>query len=216
MYNNRENDVISFRFRASKGVVSGPRGGRVLVVLRVDHCDVIHGKPGRPLHFQRAQPSNPLISPPCGSIWYPLRNRLRQIYLWLHNGIRLFSLLCSLHDNDVSKIFQKKGAESSEKNSFYKKMSRMVDSNPLDDVCDGFERASSGGFAFLWDEAVISESWVKDCSWVFFYFTLTCLEYQVLRHKSCAITRISDSIMYGGYGIALQQGSEYRDKMSRA
>ncbi|XP_076823966.1 glutamate receptor ionotropic, delta-1-like [Clavelina lepadiformis] len=102
----------------------------------------------------------------------------------------------TVSDKYIYDFIMKKGAESSEKNSFYKKMSRMVDSNPLDDVCDGFERASSGGFAFLWDEAVI--------------------KYQVLRHKSCAITTISDSIMYGGYGIALQQGSEYRDQMSRA
>ncbi|XP_069045115.1 glutamate receptor ionotropic, delta-1 isoform X3 [Lepisosteus oculatus] len=105
----------------------------------------------------------------------------------------------TVRDTAVYSYFKAKGTNPLEQDSTFAELWRTISKNNGNDnsvanPSDGVRKAKKGGFAFLWDMAVV--------------------EYAALTDDECSVTVAGNSMSSKGYGIALQHGSPYRDLFS--
>ncbi|MBN3297553.1 GRID1 protein, partial [Amia calva] len=105
----------------------------------------------------------------------------------------------TVKDSAVYDYFRAKGTNPLEQDSTFAELWRTISKNNGQDnsvttASEGIRKAKQGGYAFLWDMAVV--------------------EYGALTDDDCSVTVTGNSVSSKGYGIALQHGSPYRDLFS--
>ena len=104
----------------------------------------------------------------------------------------------TLDDTSIYKFITEKGETSIDDKDKYKAMSKMIQrpENQLNNLTEAMHKVRSGSeeFAFLWDIDVIEHVLTKD--------------------ENCTLLNVGPTIYEKGYGIALRQGSQYRDLFS--
>uniref|UniRef100_A0A4W3GFG5 Glutamate receptor n=1 Tax=Callorhinchus milii TaxID=7868 RepID=A0A4W3GFG5_CALMI len=105
----------------------------------------------------------------------------------------------TVHNSEVFQIIKMKGQNPFEVEQTYAHMWSMINrtegsENRVKEVHEGIQRAKVGNYAFVWDVAV--------------------LEYVAENEPDCAFVTARNSKVDRGYGIALQDGSPYRDIFS--
>ncbi|XP_035674417.1 glutamate receptor ionotropic, delta-1-like [Branchiostoma floridae] len=98
----------------------------------------------------------------------------------------------TVRDSNLQSFFRSRSREG----GMYERMwNFMVGSEPsafVDTTVEGLERVQQGGYAFLWDTAV--------------------LEYE--KNRKCDLIIVGDPFYKGGYGFAMPRGAPYRDDLS--
>ncbi|XP_078267646.1 glutamate receptor ionotropic, delta-2-like isoform X1 [Rhinoraja longicauda] len=104
-------------------------------------------------------------------------------------------------DSEVLQIIKTKGRNPFELEQTYANLWNMMNKtngleNCVKKIQDGIQRVKSGNYAFIWDVAA--------------------LEYVAENEPDCAFVTTKNSKVDRGYGIALQDGSPYRDMFSQS
>ncbi|XP_072120549.1 glutamate receptor ionotropic, delta-2-like [Mobula birostris] len=104
-------------------------------------------------------------------------------------------------DSEVLQIIKTKGRNPFELEQTYAHLWNMMNKtngleNCVKKIHDGIQRVKSGNYAFIWDVAA--------------------LEYVAENEPDCAFVTARNSKVDRGYGIALQDGSPYRDIFSQS